>query len=159
MAKFTVGQLVKVREGLKGGTDIGDTYFSEQMEQFCGQEFTIEDVCDNNYHLQGQDWTFSEEMLEDAIPLVPSRVLEVGQIHRMEIYVERIILNDPATIMFYKTAIYNTTSGVFSEWSETKKVVAKANKSIGDQFTEQKGVDVVLLKAYRKEIERLLRKA
>ncbi|MCY9757725.1 hypothetical protein M5X00_26205 [Paenibacillus alvei] len=160
MSKFTVGAMVKVREGLKGGTDVGDIYFNDAMEKLCGETFEVATVTPSGYYyLKGQDWTFGEEMLEEVIPPVQSQVIEIDQTAKLEIYVEKVIVNDPATIMFYKTAIHDYTTGTFSHWSETKKVVAKVNKSVGDTFDVETGVNVAMLKAYRKEIDKLLRKA
>ncbi|EJW14107.1 hypothetical protein M5X02_32075 [Paenibacillus alvei] len=160
MSKFTVGQVVKVREGLEGDNCYGDLYFHPLMREYCGKEVTIKAVNDiGRYYVNENSWTFTDEMLEEVIPPVPSQVIEIDQTAKLEIYVEKVIVNDPATIMFYKTAIHDYITGTFSHWSETKKVVAKVNKSVGDTFDVETGVNVAMLKAYRKEIDKLLRKA
>lgn len=167
-AKYEVGQKVRVRNGLVNGNDYGGLYFNNSMKKLCGQEFVIESVVEINefmssqqYNLEGVGWYFNEEMLEPVEEKklkLPSKVIELERTAKIEIYVERVIVNDPAIIMFYRTALYDYTTGDFSKWSDTKKIVAKCNKDIGDEFSVESGVNVAMLKAYRKEIEKQLRK-
>lgn len=159
MSKFTVGQTVKVREDLVVGEDYG-FYFNDSMGELRGQEVTITRISDDRISLDGEGagWAWSEEMLEELAPKNPMRVIELGQSAKLEIYVERVIVNDPATIMFYRTANFDHASGQFASWSDTKKVVAKVNPDAGDEFDVGKGVDVALLKAFRKEVDKQLRK-
>lgn len=166
MGKFTQGQVVKVREGLQAGKDYDGVYFNERMQELCGEEVTIDAVTTSGrYYVKEHDWTFSDAMLEEIQPVVAkpelarSAVIELGQTAKLEIYVEKVIVNDPATVLFYKTAIHDYATGTFSHWSDTKKVVAKVNKDVGDTYDVQKGLDVAMLKAFRKEIDKLLRKA
>lgn len=159
MSKFTVGQAVKVREDLVVGEDYG-YFFNGSMGTLRGQEVTITRIRDNRISVDGDGagWAWSEEMLEEVNPKLPMRVLELGQSAKLEIYVDRVIVNDPATILFYRTANYDNASGQFASWSDNKKVVAKVNPDAGDEFDVGKGIDVALLKAFRKEIDKQLRK-
>ncbi|WP_090739363.1 hypothetical protein [Paenibacillus sp. Mc5Re-14] len=165
MSKFVEGQKVMVREDLESGRNYNDLYFAESMEKYRGKEFEVLTVNCDDYILSGDDevvdWYFNDEMLVEAIPAppaLPTKVLELGQIAKLEIYVERVIVNDPATIMFYRVANFDEKTSEFISWSDTKKVVAKVNKDIGDTFEVGAGVNVALLKAYRKEIDKQLRK-
>ncbi|MGG4105238.1 hypothetical protein AAXB25_15075 [Paenibacillus lautus] len=159
MSKFTVGQTVKVREDLVVGEDYG-YFFNGSMGTLRGKEVTIASIYDGRITLDGEGagWSWSEEMFEELAPKNPMRVIELGQSAKLEIYVDRVIVNDPATILFYRTANYDNASGQFASWSDTKKVVAKVNPDAGDQFDVGKGIDVALLKAFRKEIDKQLRK-
>lgn len=165
--KLEVGQKVKIREGLVGGNDYGNVYFNESMSRLIGQEFTVESIVEREsftgYRLVEQSWIFTKEMFEEVEvkviePKLPIKTLELGQIGKLEIYVEKVIVSDPAVIMFYKTAKYNGVTGVFEQWSDVKKIVAKCNKEIGDKFDVGKGIDIALLKAFRKEVDKQLRK-
>ncbi|OME54053.1 hypothetical protein BSK59_15845 [Paenibacillus odorifer] len=163
--KLEVGQKVKIRKGLVSGNDYGEIYFNETMSNLIGREFTVKSIVEREkytgYRLEGQAWLFSKEMFEEAKvnePTLPIKTLELGQIGKLEIYVEKVIVSDPAIIMFYKTAQYNGVTGVFEQWSDVKKVVAKCNKDIGDKFDVGKGLDIAMLKAFRKEIDKQLRK-
>lgn len=168
MSKFVEGQKVMVREDLEGERNYNDLYFSESMKKYRGKEFEVSTVICDEYILSGEggveNWFFNDEMLVGAVaveptpPALPTKVLELGQIAKLEIYVERVIVNDPATIMFYRVANFDEKTSEFISWSDTKKVVAKANKDIGDTFEVGAGVNVALLKAYRKEIDKQLRK-
>jgi hypothetical protein len=160
MEKFVVGQEVKVRSDLIAGNDYG-FYFNEDMSELKGEELVIVRIDKNEIFMKDSNWTWHEEMLEPvevAEPLVESKVLVLERTSKFEIYVERVIVNDPATIMFYKVANYDYATGTFKEWSDTKKIVAKCNKEFGDKFDVGKGVEVAMLLAYRKEIDKLLRK-
>lgn len=161
MSKFTVGQTVKVRKDLVVGKDYG-FYFNDSMGELRGEEVTITDINYDRDRISvdgdGAGWAWSEEMFEELAPKNPMQVIELGQSAKLEIYVDRVIINDPATILFYRTANFDDASGQFASWSNTKKVVAKVNPDAGDEFDVGKGVDVALLKAFRKEIDKQLRK-
>ena len=160
MGKFTVGQTVKVRKDLVVGEMYG-YYFNDAMEMFKGKKVKITHIVGDRISI-GEDlpwsWSWSEEMFEEIEPLFPTAVLELGQTAKLEIHVDRVIVNDPATIMFYRTANFDSETGQFSSWGEVKKIVSKVNKDIGDKYDVGKGVDVAILKAFRKEIDKQLRK-
>lgn len=161
--KYKVGEKVKVREDLKGGEVYNDVFFSPAMERYRGKEFIIKDVLIRKFgyayklNLSEQsNWTFAHDMLEYI--KFPQKTLPMEQTAKFKIYVEEIIINDPATIMFYRSPIHDNKTGEFLRWSDVKKVVSKANKEVGDDFDLSKGINVALLKAYRKEIDRALKK-
>lgn len=66
---YKVGDKVRVKEHLNGGTDYGNTYFGQGMEKYRGKNFKISRVGAwkdkrSRYELDGaSDWDWSEEML------------------------------------------------------------------------------------------------
>lgn len=77
---FKVGQTVRVKKGLIGGTRYpepngSELYFAFPMEKYCGNIYRIEEIEIDGpfvfYHLEGiREWVFSESMLILASPLV-----------------------------------------------------------------------------------------
>jgi hypothetical protein len=169
MGNYKVGDKVKVRDDLVVGIDYADNYgkvathFVKEMARFRGEEVTISEDNGRVYKIKDDlaRWSYTDGMLESIKPVEPlmeRKVISIGRSSKMEIYVETLIINDPAIIMFYKVADYDENTGLFRQWSDTKKVIAKCNKDIGDKFDINKGVQVAMLKAYRKEIDKQLRK-
>lgn len=77
--KYGIGQKVKVKDfselvkefGVEsnGNIIIGNYYFVRQMKVYCGEEYRIKNTyADGTYELDlqdGEEWFFSEEMLEE----------------------------------------------------------------------------------------------
>lgn len=162
-AKYAVGQKVMVRSDLIVGVIYG-FFFSEGMSKLIGQTVTIKEVISNSripyYKIEEGDCFWTDDMLVEPKPVepkLPQRIIDIERATKLEIYVEKFIVNDPATILFYRVPVFDE-NGLFLEWSDTKKIVAKCNKEIGDTFDVGKGVKVAMLKAYRKEIDKMMRK-
>lgn len=66
--KFKVGDRVRVKEGLKGEHSYGGISFMEDMEEYCGKVFTVDEITPfDEVKLKGVTvWDFSEAMLEPA---------------------------------------------------------------------------------------------
>lgn len=68
---FKVGDLVKVKNGLKGGEKHGNLYFNVDMEKYCGKVFKIKSITPRNTYIleeckayDGIDWKFNDAMVE-----------------------------------------------------------------------------------------------
>jgi hypothetical protein len=164
IGKYNVGDKVRLRSDLvvgnKYANNVGEvrTHFAQGMAYLVGKEVTINKVSQFGYQVdEGSTYWFTDGMIEH-VPLLERKVLPIERFTKMELYVEKVIVQDPATIMFYKVASYNPNTGAFEDWSDTKKIVAKCNKDDGDKYDIGKGVEVAMLKAYRREIDKLLRK-
>lgn len=175
--KYKVGDKVRVREDLKVDEDYymegGETRdrFVVDMAEFRGKVVTIKEHSgEGKYKIEGDDiysWTddmFSglysskkEKRLNRKRMIEKMEFINVNEDIKMGIFVEKIIHNEPATIMFYKVPTFDS-SGNVKKYSNTRKVVAKCNTSIGDVYDKKKGQEVCLLKAFRKEIDRQLKK-
>lgn len=76
--KYKVGDKVRVKSyrrlideypvGNDGFLNCGAVYFNPVMAQYCGKELTISGVYNEQYYktLDGGDWSYSDEMLEDS---------------------------------------------------------------------------------------------
>jgi hypothetical protein len=65
--KYKVGDMVKVREGIKAGSIYGQVaIFREAMVPYCGKIMKIKIVHKNHYTLENNDWWWTDEMLEPA---------------------------------------------------------------------------------------------
>lgn len=69
---FKVGDRVRVKTNLKGGERYGDMYFSPDMEEYRGKEYTVIAIDKCGYYLEGVGrpfgpWSFRDEMLDPAI--------------------------------------------------------------------------------------------
>lgn len=64
MAKFKVGDKVKVREDLVVGNCYGKERFTDWMKKYKGKEIEIEGILKNTYISVGLHWT--DEMLEEV---------------------------------------------------------------------------------------------
>lgn len=174
MKNFEVGQKVMVRSDLVGRKDYkhetGRTIWlnPKMKDQYGGKEVTINkfDTYSNCYRIKEDDgyWSWASDMFEEVKPvklvepIMERKVLLLETEAKLEIYVSKVIVQDPAIILFYRPAVYDKDS-VFVEWGNEKKVVAKCNKDEGDKFDIEKGVRVAMFKAYKKEIDKHLRKA
>lgn len=169
MAKqYKVGDKVVVRSDLVDGefyymydVDYDDEFTSEMMD-FVGETVTIAGISSvGAYNIleDGGDWHWTDDMFAGyAVTKPEKRDIEVHQLSKVEIYVERVIFQEPATILFYRMPKYDNNTGEFLEWSDTMKMVAKTNVSEGDVFDEATGVNVCILKALRKQVDKELRK-
>lgn len=175
--KYKVGDKVRVREDLKVDGDYymedGETRdrFVVDMAKFIGKVVTIKEHYHEKYRIEEDEdeynWTddmFSglysskkEKRLNRKRMIEKMEFINVNEDINMGIFVEKIIHNEPATIMFYKVPTFDS-SGNVKKYSNTRKVVAKCNTSIGDVYDKKKGQKVCLLKAFRKEIDRQLKK-
>jgi hypothetical protein len=171
MAKYKVGDRVIVRKDLNviKRYRMEDSDFLEfvahPMLNFRGQVVTIKKVRDYGYAIEEDNayynWTdemfeglAKEEEKEKQKPEVVTP--EFDNTIEAKIKIEKVIFNDPATIIFYRVPLFS--NGEIIEWSELKKSVAKCNKIEGDVYNKKVGLSVAVLKAFKKEIEKELSK-
>lgn len=161
--KYKVGDKVRVREDLivgnnysnEEGTLFADTYDSvvADMYDLRGKEVTITRVNENSYgkyHISGSARNWTDGMLETVAPKIVENFV-INEMASFGLQVERVIFNEPATVLFYTVPNYKT--GTFSK---PRKVVAKCKS--GDTFDRETGMKVCLLSAMRKEATRELNK-
>lgn len=165
--KFKVGDKVVIRKDLIVGNYYKMEHNEEKesvvsdMQVFQGHEAIITKVNGFAYNIDvdGGKWHWTDGMFEGlAVKKVEQQNHLIQETAKMEIFVDRIIFNEPATIMFYRIPQLDSCTGQFISWSQERKVVAKCNVSVGDVFSKQRGVDVCLLKAMRKEVDKALAK-
>jgi hypothetical protein len=170
MAKYKAGDKVVVRKDLENGCeywneDKTDSYcVIPSMKKFSGEIVTIKKVIGNGVYTIEEDggmcaWT--DEMFEGKVKDVSekkfiSEVDNEGMVASFRIIIEKIIYNNPATIIFYRVPKVknNKVVGI----SELKKVVAKCNVEEGDKYDKKIGLEVAIAKAFRKEIDKVLKK-
>jgi len=97
----------------------------------------------------GHGWWFIKTALENIAELVVEKKQEVVEFEKrglaeLGLYITRIIYNDPATVLFYEDPITG----------EEKKVVAKCHPD--DTYDKELGKKVAILKAFHKEIPRII---
>lgn len=159
---FVVGDKVSISERVK--TESGLPFgVSEAMVELVGKVATVVRVdsttrkgTDAVYKLDidGGEWSWSLPMLESA--KTPVEVVLIEEEVHNPIFVERVIHSDPATILFYKARNVDWDSGTFQGYSKTRKVVAKCAPD--DEYNKETGFNVAVLKAYKREAEREIRK-
>ena len=113
MAKFKVGDKVRVRKDLIPDTKYGDVYFVYSMKNMCGKIVTIKDFySDNcNMYLKEIGYLWSPEMLEPVKE-------------------DKLIFNGNATILFKDGKKYVTKCDASDTYDREKgllTVLAKAN--------------------------------
>lgn len=111
MAKFKVGDKVRIKEGLTCGGRYGNLYFPCGCSKYCGKEYTIIDI-DNCgiYSLKGIDYYyFNDEMLEPVIEK-PIHTTQVREAKRKAEIGEYIKLVDDCNGVFRKGQIYKVKS-------------------------------------------------
>lgn len=64
--RFKVGDKVRVRSGLIKRELCGDTYVNDVMPKLAGEVLTVGKVEWDCYHVNENDWVWSDEMLEPA---------------------------------------------------------------------------------------------
>ena len=64
--KFKVGDRVKVRKNLIKGRIYGKWDFGSSMEEWKNKTMTITDVFSDCYRVKENDWSWTDEMLEDV---------------------------------------------------------------------------------------------
>ena len=70
MAKYKIGDKVKIREDLKGGRRYNDVYCNDTMAELAGKIVTIDDIdnIEGDYHIEedSDNYWWSEGMFDDA---------------------------------------------------------------------------------------------
>ncbi|MCR8994575.1 hypothetical protein [Brevibacillus laterosporus] len=161
--KFKVGDKVVIRKDLivfesyamKNSSE--ELTFLPDMKKYRGMKVTISDVWEYGYRIIGNDFLWTDEMFESTVKKATNEMRLIEETAKMDIYVDRIIYNKPATIMFYRTA-HLDYYGEFISWSSERKIVAKCNVDSGDVYDKERGYQVCLLKAIRKEANKALAK-
>lgn len=161
--KYKVGDKVRVREDLIVGNNyshaegtlrenVYDVVVSP-MGDLRGKEATITEVDawgNGKYSISGSEHNWTDGMLEAVAPKIVENFV-INEMASFGLQVERVIFNEPATILFYTVPNYKT--GTFSK---PRKVIAKCKS--GDTFDRETGMKVCLLSAMRKEATRELNK-
>ena len=82
MAKYKIGDKVRIREDLKGGKRYNDVYCNDEMAKLAGKIVTIDDIdIEGDYHIveDVDNYWWSEEMFEDKEatdePVIPHMTL------------------------------------------------------------------------------------
>lgn len=78
---------------------------------------------------------------------VPFEVVKLNDVSTVRLPVQKVIHNDPATILFY-----------YGSNGQIKKSVAKVNKAEGDVYNKDRGIEVATIKAMMKELQKQLNK-
>lgn len=137
--KFKVGDVVKVKsldwynkhKGENGYIIVERNHpFTEEMKEFCGKYFCINDISENGIYFKGiSDFVFYDWMIED----------QVYELKEVDLLKEEVDIKDPK--FFTKNFV------PFSFWKENKvilpdvtfqpfqKVLVKDKESINDCFT------------------------
>jgi dipeptidase len=65
--KYKVGDRIKVREDLIVGKEYGNNDFAKEMVPWRGQIATIAHCTEDGYMLEGDDWYWTDEMIEGLV--------------------------------------------------------------------------------------------
>lgn len=166
MAKFKVGDKVRVKKDLK----VGNSYymedkeskwvFIEEMLKYEGKVTEIEKIDrvlgDYCYFIKADNgsWKWTDEMLELVKEKPENEILKINGFSSMGIKVSHVIFNGNATILFYQTPVVE--NNVVKGYSKLRKVVAKCMPE--DEFNRNIGIQVCTIKAFKKELNRELKK-
>lgn len=69
MAKYKIGDKVKIKEDLQGGERYNGVYCNDEMTKLAGEIVTINDIdADGDYHIKEDIywWSWSEKMFDDS---------------------------------------------------------------------------------------------
>jgi hypothetical protein len=137
-------------------------FYDDEEEEDCWDWIEEEDY-----------WGCEEEIREEECPEdfaeVPEAEVEdvaqskneleiVDKMGYFGVQIDRVIYNEPATILFYRVPEVDFGTGFVKGLSNQRKVVAKCNVNEGDKFDKETGVKVALLRALEKEARRELSK-
>ncbi len=124
MARFKVGDMVKIREGLKGDNTYGYLYFHPDMEQFCGKVGRITGIYNDHYIIDGcDDWTFSDDMVTEVFEIevaLPETLMKKDQPYTLsESEAEYLTAKGEELLQNYG---YDTDNigAVYDEWARNK---------------------------------------
>lgn len=164
---FQVGDEVIIKSDLEEGRydsettyDKDDTlYFNPRMAKYLGQKAKVTgiNIINGAYNLDitGTQWHWSIGMLDAVKPKVVENET-INAMAQMQLYIERVIFNEPATVLFYRVPDIDPANGMVKSYSNVKKIVAKCSPE--DEFDKNQGIHVALLKAIMKETHKELRK-
>lgn len=156
--KYKIGETVRVRDDLV----VGDIYymedgtwnvFAEAMKEFLGKDVKIISTESNQYQIEGSSKNWTDEMFLSKKEYKKIKKKSIKQTTKIfkdtistTIFVEKVIYNNPATILFYRQSPYD---------GKLKKVIAKCKDE--DVYSKQKGLDICLAKAFKREMENVLK--
>ena len=144
--KFKVGDKVRVKKDLVGGTTYDGLYFSFCMKDFCGKEFIVEKVKDNthNYLLNdGEGFAYNDRMLEPVENIMPEKLV---------IYRD----NDKTIAKYYKgdkTATAEAKCAPEDEFSFEYGAKLAMDRAIEKMKEEEIGYSLVKCVGYRQNYE------
>lgn len=156
--KYKVGETVKVRDDLVVGNryymeDGTWNIFVEEMKEFLGKDVKIVSTNFNQYQIEGSSKNWADEMFlskKEYKKIKKKNIKQTTQALKdtikTTIFVEKVIYNEPATILFYRQSPYD---------GKLKKVIAKCKDE--DVYSKQKGLDICLAKAFKREMENILK--
>jgi hypothetical protein len=155
--KYQVGQKLKVRMDLKKGEKYKMEHNSEitqsatrEMVELCGLTVEIEKILFGYYKVKGSTLNWTDEMF-GSIVVKGNGVAEVEERHEdfgHSVYVSKVIYSEPATIVFYRTTK--------DENEPLKKSVSKCSSK--DKYDKEKGYEIAVLKAFKRQIDKKLKK-
>jgi hypothetical protein len=161
---YKVGDYVKIREDLmlyrvyKSKTDDSiDDVVMPSMFKLRGTVQKIKEVSHGKYILENDfyRYKYTDEMIERKLSdkEILKMILEEDnfKIPSFDIRVEKVIFNNPATIVFYRV-VYED-----GKTSDLRKSIAKCNTKF-DKYDEKIGLKVAMLKILKKEIDKELSK-
>lgn len=146
--KFKVGDKVRYKSDLEKTFSEIKNHANEK-----GNLFKIKKIWEsfqNMYELEGFD---DIRVCEKNIELVKAEVWtkkdieEKAKTQTFNIYPQKVIFNDKATILFYKCS--------FDYIPIERKIVAKCLE--GDKYSKEDGLRICVLKAMKRELERELK--
>lgn len=123
MAKYKVGDRVKIRRDLESDTYYGNVIFVRGMIPFLGKEAVIKSVAtDNSYLLDDSSWTWTNEMFEGLanIKVTKKRAKELAK-------KRNLIIKEIKSIKEYAKAFEDIEKEV-NEWSEEMVTNYELNK-------------------------------
>lgn len=156
--KYKVGDTVKVRDDLVVGhryhmEDGTSSVFVEEMKEFLGKDVKIVSTDLDQYQIEGslKNWTDNMFLSKKEYKKTKRKNIEqttqvLKDTIKITIFVEKVIYNNPATILFYRQSPYD---------GKLKKVIAKCKEE--DVYSKQKGLDICLAKAFKREMEKILK--
>lgn len=114
MQEFKVGDIVRIRN-LKVGERYGNLHLTEGMRQYAGEIKEIERITsDGSYLLKGEDYYWSEEMLEEIREMTKSD-LQTGYIITQEDGRELVVILNVETDYFQGDILVNADDKIWSD--------------------------------------------
>ena len=172
------GKVVDITGGLNSGDKIlldsdydeGTTFvfINSEMRDNMGKVVTyLGSVTDEIFIVEEDGYFYPTNMIKgkiekskttisgDVVEKVVNEVLNIDALVNYCIQIDKVIFNNPATIMFYRIPTIGDNDETIG-YSEQRKVVAKC--LVGeDVFSEEQGLRVAFLKALQKEAKRELK--
>jgi len=146
MAKYKVGDRVRVKSDLKNETQYGRDITTGDMISFAGKEVTIRTVTSaGSYKIEGNTWNWTDEMFEESIYKVGQELYSDDSVdyHKTVVEVTPTYVitkdSDDGSLNAYEI---NDDGGFSEDWSANTPLVEITLAEIA----KLKGVDVNLIR-------------